>query len=173
MDVDSEPTGAPGSADEEGGPPRPALGLLIAAPVAGVAGALSVVPDPVFAQALVGPGAAIQPEPAPTTAIAPITGTLIKLKPHAFVVLAADGRAVLVHLGIDTVELGGAGFRLLAAEGDEVSAGTPLVGWDPARVAANGRSPICPVIALDAAPTAVRGLVSGPVLAGSPLFRWQ
>jgi sugar PTS system EIIA component len=50
----------------------------------------------------------------------------VKLHPHAFVVVTSSGRGVLVHLGIDTVQLRGEGFRLLVAEGDEVAAGTPL-----------------------------------------------
>lgn len=154
------------------GPNRPPLGLLVAAPVAGRAMALSTVPDAVFADEMVGPGIAIDPAPEPVSALAPITGTLTTLRPHAFIVVAADGRAVLVHLGIDTVRMADAGFALLAVEGDEVSAGTPLVRWDPARVASSGRSPMCPVVALDAQDEAVLALAAGPVLAGAPLFRW-
>ena len=54
---------------------------------------------------------------------------------------------MLVHLGIDTVQLKGEGFTLLAAEGDDVEAGAPVVEWDPAAVEAGGRSPVCPVVA--------------------------
>ena len=76
--------------------------------------------------------------------ISPIGGTIVKLHPHAFVVQHDDGRAVLVHLGIDTVELGGAGFTLHAAEGAVVTAGQVVVSWDPSAVAAGGRSPGLP-----------------------------
>jgi PTS system glucose-specific IIA component len=146
--------------------------LLVAAPLAGRAISLSEVPDPVFAQAMVGPGAAVDPERGPLDAVAPIAGTLVKLKPHAFVVAGPDGRGVLVHLGIDTVNLDGEGFALLAAEGDEVLAGTPVIRWDPAGIEARGLSPVCPVIALDAAPDSVEPQPPGPVGPGSPLFRW-
>ena len=57
------------------------------------------------------------------TAVSPVAGTVVKLHPHAFVVVADDGRGVLVHLGIDTVQLKGDGFELLIAEGDRVAAG--------------------------------------------------
>jgi len=80
---------------------------------------------------------------------------------------------VLVHLGIDTVNLDGAGFELLAAEGDRVEAGTPVIRWDPARVEAGGMSPVCPVIALDADAQAVAGAVPGRIEPGAELFRWS
>jgi PTS system N-acetylglucosamine-specific IIA component len=133
---------------------------------------LEAVPDPVFAGAMVGPGVAVDPARVPARVVAPIAGTLIKLKPHAFVVVDAEERGVLVHLGIDTVTLDGEGFTLLAEEGDALSAGDPVVAWDPAAVEASGRSPICPVIALDAQPGDLDDLAAGPVRPGDPLFRW-
>ena len=148
--------------------------LQVLAPIPGRALPLSEVPDPVFSAAMVGPGAAIDPPRGPVQAVAPVDGRIVKLHPHAFVVVTASGRGVLVHLGIDTVQLKGEGFRLLAAEGDEVTAGTPLVAWDTAAVEAGGRSPVSPVIALDASPEAIGDAVtSGRVEAGTPLFAWQ
>jgi sugar PTS system EIIA component len=148
--------------------------LQVMAPIPGRALPLSEVPDPVFSAAMVGPGAAIDPPRGPVQAVAPVDGRIVKLHPHAFVVVTASGRGVLVHLGIDTVQLKGEGFRLLAAEGDEVTAGTPLVAWDTAAVEAGGRSPVSPVIALDASPEAIGDPVtSGQVEAGTPLFAWQ
>jgi sugar PTS system EIIA component len=147
--------------------------LLVVSPLAGTAIALRDVPDPVFAQAMVGPGAAVDPERGPLTAASPIAGTLVKLKPHAFVVAGPDGRGVLVHLGIDTVNLDGAGFELLAAEGAAVETGTPVIRWDPADIEARGMSPVCPVIALDAAEDAVDWVALGPVEPGGPLFHWS
>jgi sugar PTS system EIIA component len=148
--------------------------LQVHAPVAGRAVGLAGVPDEVFAQRLVGPGTAIDPKPAPDDALAPVSGTLAKLHPHAFVVVAEGGRGVLVHLGIDTVQLRGAGFELLAKEGQPVTAGQPVVRWDPAAVAASGRSPLCPVVALDAPGSALSAVVEqGEVAAGDPLFIWS
>jgi PTS system glucose-specific IIA component len=146
--------------------------LLVGAPLAGTAIELRDVPDPVFAQAMVGPGAAVDPERAPLTVVSPIAGTLVKLKPHAFVVAGQGGRGVLVHLGIDTVNLDGAGFELLAVEGTQVAAGTPVVRWNPAEIEARGLSPVCPVIALDAAVAAVGAVAVGPIEPGRTLFQW-
>ncbi|WP_329090554.1 MULTISPECIES: PTS sugar transporter subunit IIA [unclassified Streptosporangium] len=145
----------------------------VLAPVAGVAVRLGSVPDPVFSEGLVGPGMAIEPDRTPGRVLSPIAGTIVKLHPHAFVVVGDDGRGVLVHLGIDTVELRGEGFEPLAAEGDRVSAGQPVVAWDPAGIEAGGRCPICPVVALDAAADAVTGLATGAVDAGDELFEWS
>jgi PTS system N-acetylglucosamine-specific IIA component len=148
--------------------------LQVRAPFAGRAVRLADVPDEVFAQGLVGPGTAINPKPAPDDALAPVSGLLAKLHPHAFVVVAEGGRGVLVHLGIDTVQLRGAGFELLAKEGEPVAAGQPVVRWDPAAVAASGRSPVCPVVALDASWSALSAVVEqGEVAAGDPLFVWE
>jgi len=63
---------------------------------------------------------------------------------------------------------------LLAAEGDEVAAGAPVVEWDPAAVEAGGRSPLCPVVALEGKAESVTGLAEpGAVVhAGDPLFEW-
>jgi len=65
------------------------------------------------------------------------------------VILSADGVGVLVHLGIDTVQLKGEGFTLRAKQGDQVSAGDVVVTYDVPAVEATGRNPIVPVIVLE------------------------
>ena len=147
--------------------------LVVSAPLAGRVVPLSDVPDLVFAEEMVGPGVAVEPDVGPTTAVAPVDGRVVVLHAHAFVVQTASGRGVLVHLGIDTVQLEGEGFELLAAVGDEVTAGTPVVRWDPGAVAAAGRAAVCPVIALDAPSSAVERLVGDRAEAGTALFRWS
>jgi sugar PTS system EIIA component len=145
--------------------------LTVLAPVAGRVVALADVPDPVFAQQIVGSGVAIDPDRAPGTAVSPVAGRLLKLHPHAFVVLTAAAQGVLVHLGIDTVQLDGEGFDLVAAEGDELAAGDPVVRWDPAGVEAGGRSPMVPVVVMDtAADTFSAGAVGSSVDVGDVLF---
>ena len=149
--------------------------LTFLAPVDGTVVPLSEVPDPVFAEEIVGPGLAIDPDRSgPSRAVAPISGVVAKLHPHAFVIQGADDRAALVHLGLDTVQLGGAGFTLLVAEGDEVAAGDPVVAWVPADIAAGGRSPVCPVVALQGEPGSVTPLVAAgaAVRPGDPLLAW-
>ena len=147
--------------------------LVVLSPVAGQVLPLSDVPDLVFAEAMVGPGVAVEPDAGRGTAVAPVAGRLVKLHPHAFVVLTGSGRGVLVHLGIDTVELRGEGFELLVSEGDEVEVGTPVVRWDPGAVREGGRSAICPVVALDASADAVTTRASGRAEPGSELFTWS
>ena len=107
------------------------------------------VPDPVFAAEMVGPGVAIEPSGEIVTVVAPISGRVLKLHPHAFVVLDDEGLGVLVHLGINTVRLEGRGFDLLAAEGDTVAAGDPMVRWDPSAVDGADMSTVVPVVLMD------------------------
>jgi phosphotransferase system IIA component len=167
--------------------------LIVGSPVAGRVVAMRDVPDPVFAESIVGPGLAIDPDPElGRRVVAPCAGVVVKLHPHAFVLLvpparqtAADGtadgaaptpaggRGVLVHLGIDTVQLKGAGFDLLVAEGETVVAGQELIVWSPAEVSDGGRSPLVPVVALDLGPKGLEELVrpGARVQAGDPLFR--
>jgi PTS system N-acetylglucosamine-specific IIA component len=150
------------------------VSLEILSPVAGRAVAITEVPDPVFAQAMVGPGIAVEPSGGRSDAVAPVDGTVVTLHPHAYVVATEDGRAVLVHLGIDTVKEKGEGFTLHVVKGEQVRAGQPVVSWDPAAVAAAGYSAIVPVVALDAAAEVLSGLDTGRELAaGDPLFGWE
>lgn len=148
----------------------------VLAPVAGTALAMDQVDDPVFAQSLVGPGVAVDPvRNGDVDAVAPIAGRIVKLQPHAFIVRDSDGRAVLVHLGIDTVQLSGDGFTLHATEGTEVTAGQRLITWSPAAVEAGGRSPVSPVVALEGRAEDLRVLLEpgSAVAAGDGLFEWH
>ena len=129
---------------------------VVFAPVGGRALPLRDVPDPVFAAALVGPGAAIDPaRGGRVVAVSPVAGKIVKLHPHAFVIQTADGAGVLVHLGIDTVQLAGEGFDQLVSEGAEVPTGAGVVEWNPTKVEAGGRSAVCAVVALDAPTSAL------------------
>jgi glucose-specific phosphotransferase system IIA component len=150
------------------------LPLTVLAPLDGTVLAMSEVPDPVFAGEIVGPGLAIDPSRDPVTVVAPVAGKILKLHPHAFVIVAEGTRGALVHLGLDTVQLGGVGFTLHVAEGDTVEIGDAVVSWTPADVEAGGRSPICPVVALGGTPGSVTALVApgAIVKAGEPLFVW-
>ncbi|MFI9816682.1 PTS sugar transporter subunit IIA [Saccharothrix variisporea] len=146
--------------------------LRVASPVSGRVVPLTEVPDPVFAQAMVGPGVAVEPDRVAGEVVAPVDGTVVTLHPHAFVVATGDGAAVLVHLGIDTVKRKGEGFTLHVVKGEAVRVGQPVVTWDPAEIEAAGFAPICPVIALDAGADALLDQAGGPVAAGDSLFSW-
>ncbi|CAM3598980.1 PTS glucose transporter subunit IIA [Occultella aeris] len=157
-------------------PATPAVGAVtVLAPLPGRSVALAEVPDPVFADAIVGPGVAIDPHrEGEVEVIAPIGGTLVKVHPHAFVVADGNGHAVLVHLGIDTIQLAGDSFTVHVAEGADLVAGQLVITWSPQAVVDGGRSPICPVIALDTRAASLTERVElGDVLdAGDPLFDW-
>jgi PTS system N-acetylglucosamine-specific IIA component len=142
--------------------------------VTGRAIELAAVPDPVFAGAMVGPGMAIDPVREAAEAVSPVDGVIVSLHPHAFVVVDDEGHGVLTHLGIDTVQLNGEGFELLVAKGDTVTRGQAVVRWNPAEVEAAGKSPVCPVVALEATSDALSELVEdGEVVAGARLFLWK
>ena len=150
------------------------LGIL--APVSGVVVDLPQVPDPVFAGQLLGPGAAISPgrSEGPVTALAPIEGRVSKLHAHAFVITGAQGRSVLVHLGLETVSLPPEHFHHHVSQGREVATGQAITTWSPARVAAEGRDPIVPVVAMDADRSALTPLAAGRrVEAGQVLMAWD
>ena len=152
------------------------MSLTVQSPVSGVVVALSDVPDPVFSGKIVGPGVAITPDTgagSEVSALSPISGTITKIHPHAYVVTNDDGRSILVHLGLDTVSLGGSGFTLLADEGQTVDAGSPVISWSPARIEAGGLNPIVPVIALEGDESVVEPMSPGRrVTAGDTLVTW-
>jgi sugar PTS system EIIA component len=148
--------------------------VRVLAPCAGRVVAMSDVPDPVFADEMVGPGVAIEPEHGPATVVSPIAGKVLKVLPHAFVVLG-DGVGVLVHLGINTVRLDGEGFEVLATQGSEVAAGDPMIRWDPSNVPASAGgqdvSTVVPVLVMDAPKGSVSSdAIGGSVSAGDLLF---
>ncbi|MGP3974882.1 PTS sugar transporter subunit IIA [Streptomyces sp. 8N114] len=146
----------------------------VSSPLTGRAIGLAAVPDPVFSGAMVGPGTAVDPVRERTEAVAPVDGIVVSLHPHAFVVVDSEGHGVLTHLGIDTVQLNGEGFELLAAKGDSVTRGQPVVRWDPAAVEEKGKSPISPVIALEATAEALGDVLEdGDVERGQALFGWS
>jgi len=123
---------------------------------------------------MVGPGTAIDPLREPSEAVAPVDGVIVSLHPHAFVVVDADGHGVLTHLGIDTVQLNGEGFELLVNKGDTVTRGQAVVRWNPAAVEAAGKSPVCPIVALEATADSLVDLrEDGDVKSGDQLFTWH
>ncbi|MEO3756985.1 PTS glucose transporter subunit IIA [Mycobacterium sp. B14F4] len=120
----------------------------VLAPVGGRAMPLQDVPDPVFSQGMVGQGAAVDPVRGVVDAVAPVTGKVLRLMPHAYVVMTADNVGVLVHLGLDTVTLNGEGFTAHVRQGDDVVAGQVVVSYDVPAVAAKGLSPVVPVVVM-------------------------
>ncbi|MHB0886257.1 MAG: PTS sugar transporter subunit IIA [Bacillota bacterium] len=126
--------------------------IELLAPVSGRLVPLEKVPDPVFAERMAGDGVAIEPEtepePEPMTVVAPCDGLLAVLFPggHAMAIAGPGGLEVIVHIGLDTVELAGTGFEVLARQGDQVRAGQPLIRFDPAVLRGRGKRALSPVL---------------------------
>ena len=145
--------------------------MEILAPVTGESVPLSEVPDEVFAEGMAGEGGAIIPG-ASGEALAPVSGTLVKLFEggHAFGIATEEGIELIVHVGLDTIEMRGGGFEKIATEGDEVEAGQPIVRFDLEEIQAAGYDPVTPVVVTNPEDHPVRDLRSGAVRAGEPLF---
>ncbi|QLY28957.1 PTS glucose transporter subunit IIA [Nocardia huaxiensis] len=143
----------------------------ILAPLPGRAMPLSEVPDPVFSAEMVGSGVAIEPldTDEQTTVVAPISGSIVKLHPHAAVIVSEAGVGVLLHLGIDTVGKPDL-FEVKAAEGDHVNAGEPLIVFSPNAVRRLGLSAAVPVVVMDTEPGAALQPATGSVETGAVLF---
>lgn len=152
--------------------PAAAGSLTVLSPLAGTLVPLGDVPDATFAKGIVGPGVAIDPPREVMDVVAPVSGTILKLWPHAFALQTGDGVGVLVHLGIDTVQLKGEGFSAYAAEGDEVEIGQQVLRYDVPAIVAAGRNPVVPVIILDrkADTIALRDLAAGADVKGLELL---
>lgn len=112
------------------------------APISGEVINLSGVDDPVFAQKTLGEGFAVKPEK--TQLVSPVTGKIMMVADtkHAIGFKTATGMEVLIHLGIDTVELEGKPFSVEVAAGDEVEAGQKIGTMDLAAIKAAGKDDV-------------------------------
>src|SRR2546430_11726706 len=118
--------------------------IRVLAPLDGTVVELEAVPDEVFAQKMAGDGVAI--DPSGRIAVAPVTGDLVKLFPggHAFGISTGGDVELIVHIGLDTVELMAEGFENIATEGQGVQPGTPVVRFDRAPVERKGTAMLSP-----------------------------
>ena len=116
----------------------------------GNAQALSNVPDEAFASEMLGKGFAI--EPSDGIFYSPVDGRIESIADalHAYTILSRDGHDILVHIGVDTVEMGGEGFEPLVKVGQEVQAGAPLARADTGLIRQKGFSAITSVLITDA-----------------------
>ncbi|MFF8186028.1 beta-glucoside-specific PTS transporter subunit IIABC [Microbacterium sp. NPDC016588] len=143
----------------------------VTSPVRGRIVPLGEIADAAFSSGAMGPGVGI--EPSDGAVLAPVSGTVIAAMPtgHAFGILTDDGTEILVHVGIDTVQMKGAGFTDAVVQGTRVVAGQKLVSVDLAAIRAAGHPTTVALIVTN--PERV-GDVSvttvGPVLAGEPVL---
>ncbi|MGI9050536.1 MAG: PTS sugar transporter subunit IIA [Rubrobacteraceae bacterium] len=145
--------------------------MKVLAPVTGKIVALSEVPDEVFAEGMAGEGLAIIPESS-GDAVAPVSGELVKLFEggHAFGIAADNGLELIVHVGLDTIEMRGEGFEKLATEGDRVEAGQPIVRYELEEIQAAGYDPITPVVVTNPEDHPVDDPANGDIRVGDILF---
>jgi PTS system D-glucosamine-specific IIC component len=119
---------------------------VFVAPVKGEIKGLSDVPDIVFAEKMMGDGFAIVPSE--SIIVSPVDGKIVNLFPteHAIGIMSDSGREILIHVGIDTVDLKGQGFETLVEENAIVQKGQPLLKVDLAYVKEHATSIITPIV---------------------------
>lgn len=143
----------------------------VCAPVAGKLIPITEVPDPVFSSEMLGKGCAIWPED--KVIYAPCDGTVTVTMGHAVGLTSSDGIEVLVHVGVDTVNMNGEGFEGYVAKGDTVKAGQPMITIDRDKIKAAGY-PDCVVVAIsnsaELAGVELAAEAESNVAAGSPVL---
>lgn len=140
-------------------------------PVTGTAADISEAPDEAFAGRMMGDGAMVVPEE--QTVYAPEDGevSFVFDTKHAIGFETAEGTALLLHMGIDTVNLGGKGFEVLVKDGDKVKKGDALMKLDLEFLKNNAPSLASPVLCTELAPNQkIRLLAQGRVKAGEALM---
>ena len=145
--------------------------VTVTSPLEGRAVPISEIPDPVFSTGVVGDGIAIAP--ASNTVVCPADATVVTAPDsgHAFGLKLDSGVELLIHVGIDTVELGGKGFDVKVKAGDHVSAGQPLVVFDPTVIDEAGYSKITPVLVTNGFDYSnVTGIPADDVTTGTPVI---
>lgn len=144
---------------------------VVLSPLSGKAVALESVPDATFAQGILGLGAAI--EPSEGRVIAPADGTVSTIfdTHHAIGLTLDNGAELLIHIGINTVELNGEGFTAHVSEGDRVTRGQTLITFDKEFIASKGYNTITPVIVSNSDDYAeVNRLADGNISVGGVLL---
>lgn len=144
---------------------------IISSPVNGVAADLSEAPDEAFAGRMMGDGAVVTPSEA--MVYAPDDGevSFVFETKHAIGFQTASGLALLLHMGIDTVNLNGQGFDVLVKDGDQVKKGDPLMKLDVEFLKNHAPSLASPVLCTELTENQkIRLLKSGTIKAGEALF---
>jgi phosphocarrier protein FPr len=140
--------------------------FALLAPLSGVVVPLDRVPDPVFAQRLAGDGVSI--DPTSTILLAPCDGSVTQVHRagHAVTLRTSHGLEILMHIGLDTVELGGSGFSPQVRPGQHVHTGQALIAFDADHVATHARSLLTQIIVTNMDRVAGLTVGAGLVTAG-------
>ncbi|MDB5712323.1 MAG: phosphoenolpyruvate-protein phosphotransferase [Sphingomonas bacterium] len=146
------------------------MSITILSPLAGWATPLAEVPDPVFAEKMLGDGVAI--DPVEGRLVAPGDGVVISIHPasHAVTVQLDAGPVLLLHIGLDTVGLGGVGFTPHVVDGQRVAAGDLLIEFDLDRLARTVKSLITPVVVTNGDAFTLVSAVNGEAVAAGAVL---
>ena len=136
---------------------KPPDTLTLLAPLAGWSAPLDEAPDEVFAARLLGDGVAIDPTGGTLHAPCDAEVVLLPASRHAVTLRTAAGCEILLHVGIDTVALGGEGFETHVSQGARVRAGEPLLSFDLDFLAQRARSVLTPIIVTSESGWTIRG----------------
>ncbi|CAG9620038.1 PTS sugar transporter subunit IIA [Sutcliffiella rhizosphaerae] len=147
----------------------------LVAPITGRLVPLEEVPDPVFAERMMGDGIAI--EPTEGTVVSPVNGEIVQFFPtkHAIGIKSETGVEVLIHVGLETVGMKGEGFEGLVNVGDKVSVGTPLLHFDVALIKEKAKSVVTPIILTngDILETVTKHAVKATTKGETALIDWK
>ena len=135
---------------------------------------LSEVPDEAFASGMLGVGFAIKPTAG--TVYSPVSGKIISITDsrHAYTILTDDGLDVLVHIGIDTVSLGGEGFVSMVVAGEHIQAGSVIARADMELITSKNLSTVIPVLVTNPENLTKTDFTYGKVLGGkSEVMRYK
>ena len=145
--------------------------IVISSPVTGTAADLSTVPDEAFAGRMMGDGAAVTPEDPYVRAPEDGEVAFVFDTKHAIGFMTESGISLLIHMGIDTVKLEGAGFEALVETGQQVKKGTPMLKLDLDYLKAHAPSMASPVLCTELEDNQkIRLLKEGEIKAGEALF---
>ena len=148
--------------------------MTVMAPIDGTVIPLEQIPDETFATAILGPGCGI--EPTGDTVYAPFDGTITQVAStlHAIGITSDDGIELLIHVGMDTVEMKGQGFTSLTKEGAKVKAGTPLLKVDLEAICAAGHPTATALIVTNSDDLpGISVAANGDAAAGTPVFKFK
>ena len=145
--------------------------VVVSSPITGMAADLATAPDEAFAEKMMGDGAAVTPDDAIVRA--PEDGEVLFVFPtkHAVGFRTAGGIGMIIHIGIDTVNLNGEGFDIYVTNNQKVKKGDPMMRLDLAFLREHAVSMVSPVICTEIAKNQrIRRIADGAVKAGEPLF---
>lgn len=146
--------------------------MSVYAPAEGTVIPIEEFPDELFSQGVLGPGCGILPTGKLVTA--PFNATVIQAADtlHAVGLLSEDGMELLIHIGVDTVDMGGKGFEYHVKEGQRVKLGDPLIGFDRQVIQAAGHPDAIAVVVTNGDDfSAVELLATGPVPSGMRILK--